>query len=126
MKNTVISFIIFFIVLGFIFIGNKNLNSLCDNSLRLSNEIEILINNNEWNTALDKATELKNVMSKGFKEVSIYINHQDIDNLNTEVVKLIDVIRIKELPDTLSCLDNIKCFSEYIKELQQINLTNIL
>ncbi|MDO4534364.1 MAG: DUF4363 family protein [Clostridium perfringens] len=126
MKNTIISFIIFFVVLGFVFIGNKNLNSLCNDSLRLSNEIEILINNNEWNKALEKSIELKKVMSQGFRKVSVYINHQDIDNLNTETVKLIDFIRIEELPDTLSCLDNIKCLSEYIKELQQINLTNIL
>lgn len=126
MKNTIISFIIFFIVLGFVFIGNNNLNSLCDDSLRLSNEIEILINNNQWNEALEKSIALKKVMSSGFRKVSVYINHQDIDNLNTETVKLISVIEIRDLPSVLSCLDNIKCFSEYIKELQQINIINIL
>lgn len=126
MKNTIISFIIFFIVLGFVFVGNNNLNDLCDNSLRLSSEIEILVNNNQWNEALEKSIELKSIMSKGFKKVSTYINHQDIDNLNTETVKLINLIRIKDLSNALSCLDNIKCLSEYIKELQQINLTNIL
>lgn len=126
MKNTIISFIIFFIVLGFVFIGNNNLNSLCDDSLRLSNEIEILINNNQWNEALEKSIALKKVMSSGFRKVSVYINHQDIDNLNTETVKLISVIEIRNLPSVLSCLDNIKCFSEYIKELQQINIINIL
>lgn len=126
MKNTIISFIIFFIVLGFVFVGNNNLNSLCDDSLRLSNEIEILINNNQWNEALEKSIELKKAMSNGFKKVSVYINHQDIDNLNTETVKLIDLIEVKDLSNTLSCLASIKCFSEYIKELQQINLTNIL
>lgn len=126
MKNTVISFIIFFIVFVFVFIGNKNLNSLCDNCLKLSPEIAASVNNNNWDEALEKSIELKSIMSAGFDKVSIYINHQDIDNLNTEIVKLISVIKIKDLPSILSCLDNIRCLAEYIKELQQINLTNIL
>lgn len=126
MKNTIISFITFFILLLFVFIGNNNLNSLCDNSLMLSNEIQIALNNNDWEDALEKSLSLKKVMSNGFKEVSIYINHQDIDSLNTETVKLIDSVKVKDLPNSLSSLATIKCLAEYIKELQQINLTNIL
>ena len=126
MKNTIISFITLFILLFFVFIGNNNLNSLCDDSLKLSNEIQLTLDNNNWDDALEKSLELKKVMSNGFKKVSIYINHQDIDTLNTETVKLINLIKIQDLPNSLSCLDTIKCLAEYIKELQQINLTNIL
>lgn len=126
MKNTIISFITLFILLFFVFIGNNNLNSLCDDSLKLSNEIQLTLDNNNWDDALEKSLELKKVMSNGFKKVSIYINHQDIDTLNTETVKLINLIKIQDLPNSLSCLDTIKCLAEYIKELQRINLTNIL
>lgn len=126
MKNTIISFITFFILLFFVFIGNNNLNSLCDDSLKLSNEIQIALDNNDWNKALEKSTTLKTIMSSGFKKVSIYINHQDIDSLNTETVKLIELIKVQDLSNSLSSLATIKCLSEYIKELQQINLTNIL
>lgn len=126
MKNTIISFITLFILLFFVFIGNNNLNSLCDDSLKLSNEIQLALDNNNWDDALEKSLELKKVMSNGFKKVSIYINHQDIDTLNTETVKLINLIKIQDLPNSLSCLDTIKCLAEYIKELQRINLTNIL
>ena len=65
-------------------------------------------------------------MSNGFKKVSVYVNHQDIDTLNTETVKLIDFIKVRDLSNSLSSLDSIKCLAEYIEELQQINLTNIL
>lgn len=126
MKNTIISFITLFILLFFVFIGNNNLNSLCDDSLKLSNEIQIALDNNNWDNALEKSLELKKVMSNGFKKVSIYVNHQDIDTLNTETVKLINLIKVRDLSNSLSSLDTIKCLAEYIKELQQINLTNIL
>ena len=126
MKNTIISFIIFFVILFFVFIGNKNLNSLCTNFLELSNELEIALNNNNWAEASEKAIILKKVMSNGFKTVSMYINHQDIDSLNTEIVKLMELIKVQDLPNSLSSLATIKCLSEYILELQQINFTNIL
>lgn len=126
MKNTIISFITLFILLFFVFIGNNNLNSLCDDSLKLSNEIQIALDNTNWDNALEKSLELKKVMSNGFKKVSIYVNHQDIDTLNTETVKLINLIKVRDLSNSLSSLDTIKCLAEYIKELQQINLTNIL
>lgn len=126
MKNTIVSFLILFILLIFVFIGNKNLMSLCNDSLNLSNDIETSLNNDDWNEALNKAKLLKTIISTDFKTLSIYINHQDIDSLNTEIVKLIDFIKIKNLPDALSCLSTIRCLAEYIGELQQVNLTNIL
>ena len=126
MKNTLISFATLFILLFFVFIGDTNLNSLCDNSLKVSQEIQIALDNNNWDDALEKSVELKKIMSNGFKKVSVYVHHQDIDTLNTETVKLIDFIKVRDLSNSLSSLDSIKCLAEYIKELQQINLTNIL
>ena len=126
MKNTLISFATLFILLFFVFIGDTNLNSLCDNSLKVSQEIQIALDNNNWDDALEKSVELKKIMSNGFKKVSVYVNHQDIDTLNTETVKLIDFIKVRDLSNSLSSLDSTKCLAEYIKELQQINLTNIL
>ena len=126
MKNTLISFATLFILLFFVFIGDTNLNSLCDNSLKVSQEIQIALDNNNWDDALEKSVELKKIMSNGFKKVSVYVNHLDIDTLNTETVKLIDFIKVRDLSNSLSSLDSIKCLAEFIKELQQINLTNIL
>ena len=126
MKNTLISFATLFILLFFVFIGDTNLNSLCDNSLKVSQEIQIALDNNNWDDALEKSVELKKIMSNGYEKVSVYVNHQDIDTLNTETVKLIDFIKVRDLSNSLSSLDSIKCLAEYIKELQQINLTNIL
>lgn len=108
MKNTLISFATLFILLFFVFIGDTNLNSLCDNSLKVSQEIQIALDNNNWDDALEKSVELKKIMSNGFKKVSVYVNHQDIDTLNTETVKLIDFIKVRDLSNSLSSLDSIK------------------
>ncbi|MPQ44735.1 DUF4363 family protein [Clostridium tarantellae] len=125
MKNTIISFFIFFMVFAFVTIYNNKLTTFCNNVLNTSNELEELLCKENWQKSYEKTLELKKLMSKGFKDISIYINHENVDNLNTEVLKLTQFVKVKSNGDALSTIHAIKCFAEYLKELEEINLINI-
>ena len=126
MKNIIISFIIFFIVLGFVVFYNKNLISFCDETLIIGYELQTLIENEQWDESYEKALELKALISDAFKSMSIYVNHSEMDEMNIEILKLTEYIKEKDSAEGLATLQSIKCYAEYIKELQKVNLTNIL
>lgn len=126
MKNNIISFILFFIVLGFVIFSNNKLVKFCDKTLEISNNIEILMTDENWEESYEKTLELKSVMSENFPSISIYINHTDMDNLNIEILKLTQYVKEEDSAEGLATLHVIKCYAEYLKELQEINIINIL
>lgn len=126
MKRIIISTILFFFILGFAVIYNNKLIRFCDNALAFSDEIEILIKEKDWNKSYEKSLELKELMSKNFSSISIYINHQDIDILNTEILKLIQYMEEEDSSEGLASLYSVKSYTEYIKELQEVSIMNIL
>lgn len=126
MKKIVISSILFFLILGFVIFCNNKLIRFCDNALTVSNEIEFLIKEKNWNKSYEKSLELRELMSENFSSISIYINHQDLDLLNTEILKLIQYTEEEDSSEGLASLYSIKSYAEYIKELQEISIINIL
>ena len=126
MKNTIISFSLFFLVLGFVSFSNNTLVKFCNKTLEISNEIEGFIGEGKWKESYDKTLELKSIMSENFPSISIYINHTDMDNLNIEILKLTQYVKEQDSAEGLATLHVIKCYAEYMKELQEINIVNIL
>ena len=126
MKNTIISFMLFFSVLAFVIYSNNTLVKFCNKTLELSDEIEIFICEEKWKESYEKSLELKSVISEKFPSISIYINHTDMDNLNIEILKLTQYVKEEDSAEGLATLHIIKCYAEYMKELQEINIINIL
>lgn len=126
MKKNIISFLLFFLVLGFVIFSNTKLVKFCDKTLEISNAIEELMDNENWEESYLKTLELKSVMSESFPSISVYINHTDMDNLNIEILKLTQYVKEEDSAEGLATLHVIKCYAEYMKELQEINIVNIL
>ncbi|MBU5454124.1 DUF4363 family protein [Caproiciproducens sp. MSJ-32] len=126
MKNTIISIILFvLLVTGLTYINNKFTN-LCSDLIDKSNEIEKLLDKKELDTAYTKSLELlEYINSKDFIP-SIYLNHIDYDDLINECLKLCVYIKREDIAEASASLDLIEFSCEHLIKIQKINLKNIL
>ena len=96
MKNTIISIIIFLSLLGFVTYANSSLNKLCTTIKKDTKEIYFLIEKDNWNEAYSKSNDLiKNINDKNLI-LSIYLNHNDFDEILDEAIELSLYIHGKE------------------------------
>lgn len=125
MKNTIISIIIFLSLLGFVTYANFSLNKLCTTIKKDTKEIYFLIEKDNWNEAYSKSNDLiKNINDKNLI-LSIYLNHNDFDEILDEAIELSLYIHGKEKTDTLIALSTLKNSSNNIQRLHKPTFENI-
>ena len=126
MKNTIISLILFFIVVGFVIFSNNELIKLCDEISKESSQIEELLDSGNWNESYKKSVKLLELLKTDGFVSSIYINHTDIDELINNTVRATVLIKCHDKAESLSTLHLIKYNADRIKQLQYPTLNNIL
>ena len=125
MKNTIISIIIFLSLLGFVAYANSSLNKLCTTIKKDTKEIYFLIEKDNWDEAYSKSNDLiKNINDKNLI-LSIYLNHNDFDEILDEAIELSLYIHGKEKTDTLIALSTLKNSSSNIQRLHKPTFENI-
>ena len=120
MKNAIISVIIFFGLLIGIFFLNNSVIDLCDSIKYKTDDMEVILLNEDYDEAYDKAVELLSYLQENDFIASIYTNHQDFDALRHEAVRLCLYIG-----EAYSSLHFIKYSAQTIKHLQSVTLGNI-
>jgi|BioPla2DNA2_1021312.scaffolds.fasta_scaffold05967_9 hypothetical protein len=126
MKNTVISLALFLVLFtSLIFINNK-FTELCSNLIEQSNQIEELLDKQEYSLAYLKALDLLDYINSNDFIPSIYLNHVDYDNLINECIKLCIYIKKEDASEACASLDLIEFSCEHLIKIQKINLKNIL
>ncbi|ASW43496.1 DUF4363 family protein [Clostridium isatidis] len=126
MKNTVISVILFLILVTSLIYINYKFTNLCSNLIDQSNEIEKLLDKEDFDTAYLKSLELLDYISSNDFIPSIYLNHIDYDDLINECLKLCVYIKREDLAEASASLDLIEFSCEHLIKIQKINLKNIL
>lgn len=125
MKNTIISIIMFLSLLGFVAYANSSLNKLCTTIKKDTKEIYFLIEKDNWDEAYSKSNDLiKNINDKNLI-LSIYLNHNDFDEILDEAIELSLYIHGKEKTDTLIALSTLKNSSSNIQRLHKPTFENI-
>ena len=125
MNNTIISIIIFLSLLGFVAYANSSLNKLCTTIKKDTKEIYFLIEKDNWDEAYSKSNDLiKNINDKNLI-LSIYLNHNDFDEILDEAIELSLYIHGKEKTDTLIALSTLKNSSSNIQRLHKPTFENI-
>lgn len=126
MKYTLISTLLFILLLGFIGFMDYNFEKLCTTVTEQSNTIESQINTNDWVAAYESSlTLLKKIEDKKTLS-SIYINHTDFDALNNEALRLSSYIESMNSSDSKASVTVLKSTTENIKNINKLNLKNIL
>lgn len=126
MKNAVISFIIFIIMLTTMFISVKYLNKTCEKMEANSNTLEDLITAEQWEEADDLSNQTLNQWKKYALIIPIFANHSELDTLNVEMLKLTQYTKCQSKDEALASTHVIKFFLNNVKELQKVNMQNIL
>lgn len=125
MKNVVVSFILFFILIAFMITSNDKIHSFLEEIIKTCENLEELINKEKWETAYDIANEFHEKIDSAAPEMGLYLNHQQIDDINHELYGLTQYIKEKEKADALAGVHSIKHDARTIKRLQRFSLENI-
>ncbi|APM40942.1 DUF4363 family protein [Clostridium kluyveri] len=125
MKNTIISFSIFILMLFSIIFSIKYLNNTCIKLQNLNVKIEQAIQANDWEESYKNSEHLMAEWKKYSSKLSIFSNHHEIDDINNELWKLIHYTTYKNKEEALISVNIIKNSIYSILHMQQLNIENL-
>ena len=126
MRNTIISIVIFFALLGFVSYADNSLQDLCYNVSLASEEIEYLISEEHWDTAYVRTVDLVNEIKEKNTIASIYLNHSDFEILVNESVKLSIYVRLHDPVESTISVHLLRNYANSSFRLNKTNIENIL
>lgn len=125
MKNVIISFTIFIVILIAMTFSISYLNKASSNLQKLNDEIEQCIADNQWDKAYNISMDYTERWEKYTKVVKLFVNHQEIDNIEIELSKLPQYIKQNTKDESLASVHVLKFLVSHISNLEKINIQNI-
>lgn len=126
MKNTILSLGLFLILFICLFFADKSLTNTCNQIAINCEEIELLINTEDYDKCYTEAVDLLRFMEKEGSTASMYVNHVDYDYLINESLKLTIYIKEKDYSEALASLHILRYGSRNMKDIQRTTLKNLL
>ena len=126
MKNVTISLIIFIIMVISIAFSINYLNKITDDLGRLNDEIEQYITDINWDKAYKSSIEYTEKWKDYSEKLKLFVDHQEMDKIETELWKLIQYIKEKAKEEALASIHVLKYLVDHISELEKVNIQNIL
>jgi Domain of unknown function (DUF4363) len=126
MKNIIASYILFSLIIILLICGVLYLNKTASRLMSESNELEELIKKESWEKAYDSSVSILNQWEKASHTLSIVIDHQKLDNINIEVLKLSQFTKCSSKEESLASIHTIKFLLEHLMNLEKISVQNIL
>ncbi|WP_032122257.1 DUF4363 family protein [Clostridium amazonitimonense] len=126
MKNIIISFSLFTIMVLTMIFSINYLNKSCASLRDTCDKLEDSISNEDWDISYEASLKFLDDIQKNSKLISIFIDHQELDNISNELYKLTQYIKGEIKEESLASLHVIKFYLNHVQELQKINVQNIL
>jgi len=125
MKNILIALIIFSSLLGFVYYADYTLIKLCEDITLTSDEIKVSIEEGNWDEAYENSTILMSFIEDNSLLTSVYINHNDFDNLQDEALQLSIYTNCKNTMESLISVDTLRNSALNLISLHKTNVKNI-
>lgn len=125
MKNVIASFIIFMIMIFSILFSINYLENTCSYYKNIISSLETTIKNEEWDEAYKTTNILLEDWEKESKIVSIFINHEYVDGMHVELLRLTQYVNCKNKSDSLASVHSIKFLVDDIIDFEKLSLQNI-
>ncbi len=125
MKNIVISLIISVIMIIAMSLSIKYLNKVSQDLGGLNDEIEQYIADDNWDEAYKASIDFTEKWTNYSKKIKLYLNHQEIDNIEMELKKLPQYIKEMTKDESLASVHVLKFLVDHISELEKIKIQNI-
>lgn len=136
MKKTIISIFLFLSIFSFAIYLHFHLMNICENLISQCTEIENKLNsidktleensdNPIWVELNSMSENLKDYVFYNYNLVSLYINHERLDILITEISRLTKYISKGDSKESLSTINFIKSYANVILREEDISIRNI-
>lgn len=125
MKNSLISILIFVILLSFLFYSDYKFKSLCTETINDCQLLEYELSSEKKESNFEYAMIIFSRLDEEDTIPSIYINHVDYDALLNEALKVTVYIEEDDTSEAQASLHLLKFATQHIKDLQVANLKNI-
>ncbi|WP_125153392.1 DUF4363 family protein [Clostridium rectalis] len=125
MKNVFISCTTFVVMIFCILFSINYLNKICNEMSDINYKLEQSIELGNWRQSKNIVSNLTNNWEKFSDKLSIFVNHEELDNINSELSKLTQYINYKNKDESMASLHSIKFFIQHISKLEKINMQNI-
>ena len=125
--------VICLIIVALIVIGNNTTQSFSSDTIveitSQLNELKDILNQDEMQTdneqAKIKIDEISEVWKEKYKTLAYYIEHNELEKIETNLVGIKSYIESNELPEALEELDTASFILSHIEEKYAFNLQNI-
>ena len=125
MKNMIISFSLFVVMILSMSFSIGYLNKTCKSLLECCDKLEEDISDERWNNIYEDSVDFLHKVQKDSKTLSIFIDHQELDNMSNELYKFTQYTKWENKEESLASLHVVKFYLNHIQELQKINVQNI-
>lgn len=125
MKNSLISILLFLVLISFLTYADISFKSLCTEIISLCDEMEDTLDSTPKEKNFEDAMEIFNLIQEKGGIAAIYINHMDYDVMLNEALKLTVYIEKDDTSEAEASLHLLKYSTEHMKELQVPNIQNI-
>lgn len=125
MKNILISFFLFFIMIFGILFSLNAMDKVYSELETLNRRLEQSIKEDNWEKSILVINEISDKWQKHSNQLSIFLNHAELDNINSELAKLSQYVIHKNKEESMSSLHVIKFFFKHTLDIEKISLGNI-
>ncbi|WP_291583356.1 DUF4363 family protein [Clostridium sp. UBA6640] len=126
MKKVILPFALFLAMLVGLYYSTKYINNTCDKLLEIAYETESSISFEQWDDAYINSVALLTSYEKDMSTVTLFLNHEELDIIYNETLKLTQYTKEEDKTHSLSSIHLVKSLIEGIKESQKITLRNIM
>lgn len=125
MRSSIAAIVMFIImILCMLFSINYLKNTTAE--LEYSNtKIEEALNSNSFENASKSLNEFKNIWGNYSHNISIFTNHNELDDINVQIEKLTQNIAYKNKMESLISTNTISNILEGINEMEKLNIQNL-
>jgi predicted negative regulator of RcsB-dependent stress response len=89
-------------------------------------KLELSVKDNNWGHAANEVKALQQTWSKTKNLWQILINHEEVDNIDSTLAKVKQLVGLKEKADSLSEIAVLKLFVLHIPNKESLSIVNIL
>lgn len=125
MKNILIAFSLFFIMIIGIILSINHINLSCNHLQDLNSTLESYILKENYKEAYNLSLDYIAQWKKDSKFLTIYIHHEDLDHVDNEILKLTQYIKIKDKSEALATVHAMIYLIEHIKQHEKVSISNI-
>jgi hypothetical protein len=124
MRNVIISIIAFFVMITLMIFSINYLNKISLNLQKLNDTLEQYIADDKWDEAYKLSIDLTHKWEVHSKIIKVFVNHQEIDNVEMELWKLPQYVKQETKDEALASVHTLKFLIRHISNLEKVNLQN--